>query len=414
VNKDAKIGLLTLALALSVVLLNSLRDAGVVSFGSEIGLIFSQVQGLRAGDTVTIGGVPSGKVVSIDFASSETTQSLAPLTGGVALVEAKVAFTSNRKIPRDSTYAVRTDLNGRRWVEITLSPSDVEIGPNETFFAEQSGKQDDQLQTTINTFTLLGEQTEKLRDVLADPEFRLRTKDTASNLRFYSRELAAASAEAPALLKEFEKDLDTQESAILRQLQAFDDKTKDVRQRMTELSPQITENLQGWTERMSRQGGRLTSTLQMAIERSEEYQVMIDRSINDNLNPEAVQALIVQTKKWARKLEEYRYLAEDLHALTSDPTVRADLKAAIAKFEIKTVELNERLDKLEKQIDENPLKPMLGIPDVEIDDKVEGRPNPEASTPEPPPSRKPSAAATPGSRPEVEASPSDDESIFQR
>lgn len=364
-SKDAKVGFLVLMLAVSVYLLNSLRASGVVSFGNELGLIFSQVHGLRAGDMVTIGGVPSGRVVSIDFAPQEIQEAFLPLTGGVALVRAEVSFDNSRKIPKESTYNVSTDLNGRRWIEITVSPSKEEIGPDDTFFAEESARQDDQMQTTIRTFATLSEQTEALRDVLSDPEFRLRTKDTASNLRFYSRELRAASAEAPAQLKAFEDNLNVQEAAILNQIRGFDDKTKEVRQRMTEMSPQITETLQGWTERMSRQGDRLSSTLQAAIERSEDFEAMIDRALQEQLKPESVQALISQTRKWARKLDEYRMLAEDLHALTSDPTVRADLKAAIAKFEAKSIEVNERLLKLEKQIDSNPLPQILGVPDVQ-------------------------------------------------
>jgi hypothetical protein len=406
VNKDSKIGLLTVVLALSLVLLNSLREAGVVSFGSELGLIFSQVHGLRAGDTVTIGGVPSGHVVSIDFAPKEIQDRFLPLTGGVALVRAQVAFDSFRRIPQDSTYAVRTDLNGRRWIEITVSPSEKDIGPDEIFFAEESARQDDQLQMTINTFAALGKQTESLRNILSDPDFRLRTKDTASNLRFYSRELKAASEQAPAQLRAFEKNLDDQQAAIMAQIQAFDDKTKNIRQRMTEMAPQISENLQGWSERMIRQGVRLTGTLQMAIVRSAEYQAMIDRAMLQSLDPEAIKALIVQTKKWGRRLEEYRQLAEDVHALTSDPTVRADLKDAIKKFEIKSVELNERLDKLEKRIDENPLKSVLGYPEDAKDTGKAGsgpqRSGQPSASPVPAPASTPAASTPEPSEPASE------------
>lgn len=380
-SKDAKIGLLMLALALCLVLVSSLRKAGVVTFGSQLGLIFSQVNGLRAGDIVTIGGVPRGRVVSIDFAPEEIQKSLAPLTGGVPLVSAQVAFDDFRRIPRDSTYKVRTDRSGRRLLEITVSPSDVDIGPNEIFFAEGGASQDDQLKVTLNAFKALSQQTEGLREVLADPSFRLQTKDAASNLRFYSRELRAASAEAPELLEAFEENLDQQEVAVLAQIRAFDDKTKTVRQRMTEMSPQLTENLQGWTERVSRQGDRLSSTLQMAIVRSDEYRVMLDSAIEQNFNEKAVDALIVETKKWARKLEEYRYLAEDLHALTSDPTVRSDLKAAIAKFRVKSEELQQRLEQLEQRVDKDPLAPILGPSQKSSDDNSSVKTSNEAEAP---------------------------------
>ncbi len=365
-NRDAKIGLFTIMIAILLVLLNNLRTSRVVTFGqSELGLIFTQVHGLRAGDIVTIGGAPSGKVVEINFASQAIQESLLPVTGGVTIVRVLVAFDSSRKIPRESTYSVQTDLYGRRWIEIKVSPSKEEIGDDEIFFAEESAIQTDQLGSTLLALTTLTEETEQLRDILADPDFRLRTKDAASNLRFYSRELMAASHKAPELLKSMEESLDKQDAALTAQLRNFDDKTKDVRQRMTEMSPQISENLKGWTERMERQGDRLSTTLQMAIERSQEYEDLIDRAMAQGLDPKAVQALIVQTKKWARKLEEYRYLTEDLHALTSDPTVRADLKDAIAKFKVKSEEVNARVERLEKLIDSNPLPAILGIPKPE-------------------------------------------------
>ncbi len=379
-NKDARIGLVTLVVLSSLLLFSSLRARGVVSFGREQGLIFTQVHGLREGDVVTVGGVPAGKVVSIDFVPDDLQKALAPVTGGVELVRANVVFDKSRKIPKESTYTVFTDMNGIRRVEITVSPSQENIEPGETFFAEETTRQEDQLQATIGTFTKLGRQTEKLREILSDEDFRLRTRDTASNLRFYSRELRAASAQAPEQLQAFEEELNTQETAILNQLKAFDDKTKDVRERMTEMSPQLTETMQGYAERMTRQGDRLTATLQTAAQRSGEYQEMLDRMMQERLDPEAVQSLVISTKKWARKLDEYHRLAEDVHALTSDPTVRSDLKEAIGKFQVRGTEMNERLEKLEKMIDNNPLKPILGIPDESKGDSPQALPNPNPST----------------------------------
>lgn len=353
-NKDAKIGLATLLAVAAIGLFHSFRDHGIVSFSSNVGLLFTQVHGLRVGDPVTMAGAPLGRVVDIDFASQSVQDSLYPLTGGTILVRAVVALDTFREIPKESTYTVQTDLNGRRWIDITASPSEEVIGADEIFFAEDQVVRDDKVQRTIRTFTMLSEQTKDLRAELANPEFRLRTKDTFSNLRFYSRELVAASAQAPAQLQEFGENLDRQEAELYGQLAAFDAKTREVSARMLEMTPQITENLQGWTQRMERQSERLTSTLKMATEKTREYDEMLEKVIDQRLNPKAVKRLITQTKKWARKLQEYRYLAEDLHALTSDPTVRADLKAAIAEFEAKSRSLNERLLKLEHKIDTNP------------------------------------------------------------
>ena len=78
-----------------------------------------------------------------------------------------------------------------------------------------------------------------------------------------------------------------------------------------------------------------------------------------------------QTRKWSRQLQEYRYMAEDLHSLTSDPTIRADLKKAIDDFRVKTEELNERLLKLEEMLKANPLTGPLAEDEEATEEKDE-------------------------------------------
>lgn len=349
-SKDAKIGFLVVSVVAALLLAHSFRHSGLTIFKDKIGLLFTQVYGLRAGDPVTIGGVPAGRVVEIDFAPKEIQDSFFPITGGTTLVRALVEFDGGRKIPKESTYSVRIDLNGRRWLDITLSPSNELIEPNESFFAESEYGQDDPMQRTLRTFNTLAEQTEGLREQLNDPDFLLKTKDTASNLRFYSRELVAASAEAPKQLEAFERGLDRQEMVLLEQIKAFDEKTQEVSRRMIEMAPQLSENLQGWTARLERQGDRLASTLQVANEKTLEYQKMLDNAMTMGLNPDTTQRLLVQAKQWNRKLQEYRYLAEDLHSLTSDPTIREDLKRAIDNLRGKGESMNERILKLEERL----------------------------------------------------------------
>lgn len=349
-SKDAKIGFVVVVLVATLLLINSFRTSGLTIFTGKIGLLFTQVYGLRVGDPVTIGGVSAGRVVDIDFAPSEIQESFYPITGGTTLVRALVELDGGRKIPKESTYAVRIDLNGRRWLDITLSPSNEMIDANESFFAEVELGQDDPMQRTLRTFTTLAKQTEELRQQLNDPEFLLRTKDTASNLRFYSRELLAASAEAPKQLEAFEKGLDRQEMALLEQIRSFDEKTKEVSRRIVEMTPQLSENLEGWAARIERQGDRLSSTLAVASEKTVEYQKMLDEALAKGLKPDLTQRLLLQAKQWSRRLQEYRYLAEDLHSLTSDPTIRADLAKAIDNLRVKSEQMNERVLKLEDKL----------------------------------------------------------------
>ena len=351
-SKDAKIGFVVVFALLILLAFNAVRQSGVIGFTDQVALLFTQVHGLRAGDPVTIGGVPSGRVVDIDFAPDDIQESFIPITGGTKLVRALVDL-GGRELPKESTYAIRIDLNGRRWLDITMSPSEETIGPHDHFFAEEAFGQDDQMQRTIRTFTTLAEQTEELRHELTAPEFLLRTKDTASNLRFYSRELVAASSQAPEQLKAMDQGLANQELVLLQQMELFDQRIVDVSRRMTELAPQLSETMSSWSHRMERQSERLASTLEMASVKSVEYQKILDQAVISKMDPKVIHEVIKKTKRWSRRLQEYRYLAEDLHSLTSDPKIRKDLTKVIDDFRAKSTELNEKVEKLEKSVNEN-------------------------------------------------------------
>ncbi len=352
-SQEARIGLMTIALVCMAYLANSFRESDFLRSHRQFDLLFTQVHGLRVGDPVTIGGVPSGRVLDIDFAASDVQQALQPLTGGIPLIRARVEL-DGRTIPKESTYTVHTDLNGRRWLDITVSPSDEVIGPDENFFAETSSSQEDQLQITLRTFTELTSDTQDLRDELTDPQFRLQTKDAASNLRFYSRELAAASAQAPEYLDSLKEQIDKQETLLYAKMADFSEKTAEISARMREMTPQMSENLRGWTQRLERQREQLTTTLEMAVLRTEEYRDLVDRVMEQQLSEDALKKLIVELRSWSRKLEEYRLLAEDLHTLTSDPQVQQELKSLVGYLLERSQELRDRIESLERLVDLNP------------------------------------------------------------
>ncbi len=344
---------MTLLLLGCLWLAQSFSGLEVLGGSSQLGLIFTQVHGLRAGDPVTIGGVQAGRVVDIEFASADIQEGLLPLTGGIPLVQANVEL-DGRSVPKESTYTVMTDLNGRRWLDITVSPGEETIGPNEVFFAESSASQDDQLQRTLRTFTQLSSETKEVRELLADPDFRLQTRDAASNLRFYSRELAGASARAPEQLEAFERQLDQQEALLYARLADFSENTAQISARMREMTPQLTESLEGWRNRMERQGERLSAALQMAVVRSDEYRDLADRAIERGLNEESLERLTIELRSWSRRIEEYRLVAEDVHTITSDPQVQDELKALIGNMYERSAQLRARIAALEALAAANP------------------------------------------------------------
>ena len=350
-NKDSKVGLIAFLILIAIMIVQGFRHSGLSAFNNRFNLLFTQVHGLRAGDPVTIGGVKAGRVLDIDFAPKNVQDSFFPITGGRILVSAAIDLDSGRKIPKESTYAIRVNLSGHRWLDITLSPSGDNIGSEQYFFAEETSGQDDQLSKTLQTFSTLTAETEGLRNQLMAPDFLLRIKDTASNLRFYSREIMAASNGAAEIVADTDREFDRQEVLLLQRLKEFDEKIQEVSHRMVEMGPQLSENIRGWSQRMERQSERLTSTLSAASLKSEEYQSILDDALKQQLDPEIIRRIVKQTKRWSREIKEYRYLAQDLHTLTSDTAIRADLKKVIRDFRIKSDDLDLKALEFEKSLE---------------------------------------------------------------
>lgn len=351
---QAKVGLLVVTLALILLYMAPGQHRRAPVLGHSLKLLFTQVHGLREGDPVKLAGVPSGVITHIDFASEELTNQFSLVTGGLPLVEVSVSLNATAKVPSNSYYQAISNLNGTRWIDITPAGGDTYIGAGEPFFAERTSLQDDQLTRTLRTLRTLSDQTVELRDAIADAEFRRQVKDTASNLRFYSRELAEASRTAPERLAAIEQQIDEQEARLLAQIENMDAKVAEVHNRLQTMTPQLQENLAAWRARLDNSSAEIEQMLSQAVELTDEYNRSVEEAVAGYSDPATLEKFVITARKWSRQIDAMMAIATDLHSLSSDPKVQEDIKGMLTKLKGRSEDLKKRVDQLERKIDTLP------------------------------------------------------------
>lgn len=357
-TKQAKVGLVVIVIGLLIAFnYPGSRGRRPVIGGNELKLLFTQVNGLRPGDTVKIAGVNSGVITKIEFADPEISQDFSPITGGLPMVQVYVSLDNRVRVPVNSSYNTYTDLRGQRWLDILPAGGGTFLDKHDDFFGQGVAVQDDQMTRTLNAFRVLSEQTRDVRDLISKDTFRREIKDMASNMRFYSRELATASEKAPQQLADFEDQLLKQEQAVFEQLQSLDGKLDRAAGRMKTMVPRLNAQLAGWKVQIEENSGEIEDLLEQGVELSEKYQTLLAEQTELLDDPEMTKRLIIKARKMARQIEDMRTLAEDLHSLSSDPEVKADLRAAIVKLRTRSEKMKTRLDRLQEKLDNLPFQP---------------------------------------------------------
>lgn len=353
---QARVGLVVVLLAIGLLLWSPGQHRRAPVIGNRFHLVFTQAGGLREGDQVKVAGVPKGVVESIEFATPEQQKEFSLVSQGLPLVIVTAAMEGFVHIPVASSYSVESKLSGERWVNITPAGGDDYVVPGETFFAERQTDPEDQLTKTLRTFKILSEQTRELRDEIADPDFRRQVKDTASNFRFYSRELAASSESAPEMLAEFEEQLDRQEVALQQRLAQFEEQIARAENLLTEMVPKLESQLAQFEQQVIANEDQAQAMLEKAVGMSEEYRDMVAELETRFGDQERMEALADQARRWSQRLDDLAAIATDLHMISSDPQVRADLKAMITKLKDRSAELKARVEKLERTLESFPVK----------------------------------------------------------
>lgn len=350
-SKEFNIGLLV------TVLLTVLTVVGLQNqtkrpdpFSPRYHLLFTSVS-LRPGDKVTVAGVPAGFVEKIDFTSDEekkqySTEDYEPQVKVTILLEAKIVVREGAK------YQQRSNLKGYRWVEIMPPLEGPQLDSQSILSGELPSATEDQLTKTLKTFRRLSAETTELRQLAEDGEFRRKVKDTASNLRFYSREFERISQGSRRQVAEMDRALDQQELKIKQQLAQIDEMVTRTQQKLVSMTPQLNETIDNYRIRVKKGDAQLRDLLKTALKYSEEFEKLVD-SVSAQYNKMVVpDEIIARVHEYARKLEDMALLAEDMHTLSSDPQVQADLKKMVTDLKDKSEKLKADVQRWETMMDD--------------------------------------------------------------
>lgn len=319
-------------------------------FSPRYHLLFNSVS-LRPGDRVTVAGVDAGFVEKIDFATNEekdfyTTEDFDPQVKVTILLEAKIVVREGAK------YQQRSNLKGYRWVEVMPPLSGPQL-PSQTVLAgELPSATEDQLTKTLTTFRRLSAETRELQAMAADGEFRRKVKDTASNMRFYSREFARVSQGSTRSLAQMDRSLTEQEQKLKQQLARIDDMVTRAQKKLVTLTPQLTETIDSYRARMKGSEKQLRDLMKVALDYSEQYEKLVEdlaQQYNKTIVPDEI---IARVHEYARKLEDMALLAEDMHTLSSDPQVQADLKKMATSLREKSEKLKADVQRWQQMMDD--------------------------------------------------------------
>ncbi len=351
-SKEFNIGL-TVVCLLTVLLVVGLQkqDTRPDPFSPRYNLLFTHVSGLRPGDPVTVAGVQAGFIEKIDFASEEERRQF-ERDGLQPQVKVTVTFNRKVRLTEGARYQQRSNLKGYRWIEVMLTGEGQPLASQSTISGEQPASNEDQLTKTLKTFKKLNVQTAEMRDLVEDEEFRRNVKDMASNMRFYSREFARTSESANESLQSIDRALSEQEAKLHGQISRIDAQVGRVRERLVSMTPQVRESLDSYRSRIHRSSGELATLLKKVVRYSEQAEQVVDeisKRYHDTVVPEKI---IATVREYSRKLEDMALLAEDMHTLSSDPQVQADLRKMVSDLRARSEKLKSDVERWEKLLDE--------------------------------------------------------------
>jgi ABC-type transporter Mla subunit MlaD len=342
VSREAVLGFLVLLVSGLAVYLAPSRPEGARITGNSYILLMEKAEALRSGDMVKFAGVAVGRVTDLDFVTPADRERYPR-----AFVRVQILLDRSVRLPQNSGYSVGQDLFGGRYIDITPGASGEIVPPGSVIWAGRMPRVASTFEQTLASLRQLSVETQELREVVSDPKMRRDLKDAASNMRFYTRELAAYSAQARPQIARFRHNLDRQEQELLARLESFQASITAGRRRLVEMTPQLRESIEAWRSRLARDKAGLQRTVQSLLSASEQFEKAA-RDLEGRLPDPAEAARRVH--KIALEMEDMADLAEDLHMITSDPEAQAELRALAERLRQSAERLKSQVQRWENTL----------------------------------------------------------------
>jgi phospholipid/cholesterol/gamma-HCH transport system substrate-binding protein len=226
-STEAKVGAVSLlAFLLLAYMVVHLGDFSFGEKGYPLKAVFSQVGGLKEGNTVRYAGVDVGRVVAVR-----------PANDGVEVV---MRINSGIKIPEGSKFTIGTDgLLGEKFINIVPpKTSGGHIKPHTVVAGEDPNGLDQLVNNADKVLADVQKLVQSLNDVLGDETVKAALKASVLNARDVTQRLNEFSAVLARLAQNNEQDI----NVIVGNLSAMSGSLKDVAGRVDKLVANIDNN----------------------------------------------------------------------------------------------------------------------------------------------------------------------------
>lgn len=350
-NKEARVGLIVAIICTLLLVLAPTQGKRSPILGTLYKLSFHEVAGLHTGDPVVLGGVPAGRVISLDFAPRQDWVKLNPGQPDVPMVLVTISVDSGFNIPKGTGYRVVSTLKGKHFINMFPGEPGEVHGSGDILTEELSVQKDDKLSATFQQFRSLAVQTEEVRRQFSNADFRRDMKDMASNARFYSREFIDLSTNATKRVEEMARKIDTQERSLLAQAAAMDDRVSRAEVYLKKVIPSARQQLNGYRQQLQAAQGQMDQIYAQSDKFIAQLQTLTDKLDKGPLSKIDAQAISKRAHDLSTKLQDYADLAGDLHTISSDPQVQKDMKAYLTKFKAQSQSLKTTVEQYDSKLD---------------------------------------------------------------
>jgi ABC-type transporter Mla subunit MlaD len=350
-NKEAKVGLVVAMICCLMLALAPTQKKRTQILGTEYKLSFHGVEGLKPGDPVVLGGVPAGRVVSVDFAEREDWGKLNPGQPDVPMVLATISINTGISIPKQTGYKIISTMKGKHFINMVPGVPGENYKAGATLTDELTPERDDKLGATFRNFRQLAKQTDTVRMQFSDAQFRRDIKDTASNARFYSQEFATISKNAGGQVKQISKQLEQQERALLTQAAALDARVDKAELYMKQVIPAAKNQLAGYRQMLAQAQGQMDQVYKQSDQLTAQLKTFADRLESSPLGKLDEKVLSKKAHELSIKMQDFADLSGDLHTISSDPQVQKDVKAYFTKFKKQSETLKATAEQYDSKLD---------------------------------------------------------------
>lgn len=343
-SKEGRIGLVVALGCLGLLALAPSQRRRAPVLGHNYRLVFHELHGLKEGDQVTVGGVDAGRVINMDFAPRDQWVTLNASEGGDnrPVVIVTVALRRSFTLYPETGYKVVSTLRGRHFVNILPHTSGSELAEDSLLNEELAPEVSGQLQSTLRQFRALSAATEQMRARFANPVFRRDMKDLASNMRFYTGEFKRLSKGSRQQLASMSRALEAQQDAMLSRVQTMDQMNARMANYMNRAVPAMHAQLSGFRQKLADGEKQLQSMQGNGVAMLQRYQKMA-RQMDQKLSGMHPEQMAQRLHRMNRQLDDYANLAEDLHQITANPRVRADVRELPKRMKASSEGLRDRM-----------------------------------------------------------------------